>query len=170
MNHGPKTSMSTMKKMPAEMPIHKDQLLLSMSPHMHLRGKSFRYEAIFPGAVTPNDGKSNAAGLMLNVTNDGWFGETTGPYQHLAQARLRSIEEGLPLARSANTGISALVDPYGRIVDWLPLGSEGVLDSSIPKRIGPTFYSQNPFVGAAAAQIALILLAIASKGRRRQRT
>lgn len=93
------------------------------------------YEAIFPGEVVPAAPGAERPGLLLNVTNDGWFGLTAGPYQHFAQARLRSIEEGLPLVRAANTGISAIVDPYGRIVARLALGAEGVLDGPLPRRI-----------------------------------
>ena len=87
------------------------------------------YEAIFPGEILPDGPRPD---LILNVTNDAWFGQTPGPYQHFAQARLRAVEEGLPLVRAANTGISAVVDPYGRIVEHLPLGVEGVLDSTLP--------------------------------------
>ncbi|MBK9080990.1 MAG: apolipoprotein N-acyltransferase [Rhizobiales bacterium] len=96
------------------------------------------YEAIFSGEVTP-EGRDEARrpGLMLNVTNDGWFGATSGPYQHLAQARLRAVEEGLPLVRAANTGVSAVIDPYGRIRASLPLGVADVLDAPLPAAISP---------------------------------
>jgi apolipoprotein N-acyltransferase len=97
------------------------------------------YEAIFPDKLVD---PANRPGWLINVTNDGWFGKSTGPYQHLAQARMRAIEQGLPLARAANTGISAVVDPYGRIVSALPIGAEGVLDSPLPAALAPTFYSR----------------------------
>ncbi len=126
------------------------------------------YEAIFPGEVTPDMSPGEGAerpAFLLNVTNDGWFGLTSGPYQHLAQARLRSIEEGLPLVRAANTGISAVIDPYGRIVRELPLGVAGILDSQLPKPIPPTIFSRHPIAPAAAIYFALFLLSLA--GRRR---
>lgn len=113
------------------------------------------YEAIFPGVV--DSAFRDAAGLILNVTNDGWFGQTAGPYQHLAQARLRTVEEGLPLVRAANTGISAIIDPVGRIVASLPLGSEGVLDGALPSRIDPPLFSRSPLL-AGFAPYALLLL------------
>jgi apolipoprotein N-acyltransferase len=97
------------------------------------------YEIIFPGDVVP---PGDRPGWMLNVTNDGWFGISTGPYQHLAQARVRAIEEGLPLVRAANTGISAIVDPLGRVVKSLPLGTEGVIDGPLPRPIAPPFYAK----------------------------
>ena len=101
------------------------------------------YEIIFPGEALPLGSAAAARpGLLLNVTNDGWFGLTSGPYQHLAQARLRAIEEGLPLVRAANTGISAVIDPYGRVIGKIPLGTEDVLDSALPKVIEVTLYSK----------------------------
>ena len=95
------------------------------------------YEAIFPAAAVP---RGERPGWLVNVTNDGWFGISTGPYQHFQQARVLAIAEGLPLVRAANTGISAVVDPVGRIVGSLPLGSEGVLDAPLPRAIEPTPY------------------------------
>ncbi|MDX1575530.1 MAG: apolipoprotein N-acyltransferase, partial [Kiloniellales bacterium] len=87
------------------------------------------YEVIFPGRVV--DPGSDAKWL-LNVTNDAWFGTSSGPYQHFAAARLRAVEEGLPLVRAANTGISAVVDSYGRVVARLGLNRSGVIDAALP--------------------------------------
>ncbi|MDE2579683.1 MAG: apolipoprotein N-acyltransferase [Hyphomicrobiales bacterium] len=105
------------------------------------------YEAIFPGEVGPQgeSGQTARPAFLLNITNDAWFGSSAGPYQHFAQARLRSIEEGLPLVRAANTGISAVIDPYGRIVRQLPLGVAGVIDSLLPKPGPATLFSGRPW-------------------------
>ncbi|HLZ04641.1 MAG TPA: apolipoprotein N-acyltransferase [Bradyrhizobium sp.] len=110
------------------------------------------YEAIFPDAVATRDDRP---GWIVNLTNDGWFGISTGPYQHLQQARLRAIEQGLPLVRAANTGISAVIDPLGRDVARLGLGLEGVLDSPLPSAIPPTIYARTGDIPAA------ILIAVA---------
>jgi apolipoprotein N-acyltransferase len=97
------------------------------------------YEVIFPGEAVP-DGQR--PGWLLNLTNDAWFGLSAGPYQHFQQARVRAIEEGLPLIRVANSGISAVVDPVGRIVASLPLGQAGLLDSALPKPAEITIYAR----------------------------
>jgi apolipoprotein N-acyltransferase len=103
------------------------------------------YEAIFPGEVMPS-AAGERPGLLLNLTNDGWFGNTAGPYQHFAQARLRTIEEGLPLVRAANSGISAIVDPYGRVLSELSLGREGLLDGGLPQKLSETIFAHLPFI------------------------
>jgi apolipoprotein N-acyltransferase len=110
------------------------------------------YEAIFPGDAVPS---GERPGWLINVTNDGWFGISSGPYQHLQQARTLAIAEGLPLVRAANTGISVVIDPVGRIVDSLPLGVEGVLDASLPNAIAPP-------LDLAVGGYTLILVLVAS--------
>ena len=97
------------------------------------------YEVIFPGAVT---GPGVRPRWLLNVTNDAWFGLSSGPYQHLASARLRTIEEGLPMIRVANTGVSAVIDAYGRVLASLDMNREGVIDYALPAARGPTPYSR----------------------------
>jgi len=117
------------------------------------------YEAIFPDELMP---KGRRPGWMINVTNDGWFGISTGPYQHLQQARVRAIEQGLPLVRAANTGISAVFDPLGRIIDSLPLGSEGLLSSRLPRSIGRPVYARVGDIPTAII-VAFALLAVARR-------
>jgi apolipoprotein N-acyltransferase len=101
---------------------------------------------------------SSRPGWIVNVTNDGWFGISTGPYQHFQQARVTAIELGLPLARAANTGISAVVDPLGRVLNSLPLGTEGVLDAPLPRAIGAPIYAR---FGDAPADVMIVIALIA---------
>ena len=97
------------------------------------------YEVIFPGEVAD---KKVRPYWLVNVTNDGWYGISAGPHQHFAAAQMRAVEEGLPLVRAANTGISGVTDAYGRVTGSLPLGTQGVLDAGLPRRTDkPTFYS-----------------------------
>ena len=97
------------------------------------------YEGIFPGIRRRSIGRPS---LMLNITNDGWFGNSTGPRQHFHQARLRSVEEGVPLMRIANNGITAVFDPYGRELARLELDIAGVVDTSVPHSIALPLYAR----------------------------
>lgn len=135
------------------------------------------YEIIFPGGAVPRSeqegwfyrhlgrylgwpsvlGAGERPGWLLNLTNDGWFGASAGPYQHFQQARIRAIEEGLPLVRAANSGISAVADPLGRVIKSLPLGSEGVLDAPLPQAIAATPYARLGD-GPVGAMVAIALL------------
>lgn len=91
------------------------------------------YEIIFPDEIID---ENNRPGWLLNVTNDAWFGASAGPYQHFHQARVRAIEQGLPVVRAANTGISAVIDPWGRVLAEIGLGDKGLIDAALPK-VGP---------------------------------
>jgi apolipoprotein N-acyltransferase len=97
------------------------------------------YEAIFPRAIV--QGRERPS-FLVNVTNDGWFGNTTGPRQHLHQARVRAVEEGLPLLRVANNGITAVIDAHGRILHRLDLDVVGVIDARVPPPAAATVYSR----------------------------
>jgi apolipoprotein N-acyltransferase len=108
-------------------------------PGLPVAAPTICYEAIFPAAVVPPGARP---GFILNVTNDAWFGNTPGPHQHFAQARVRTVEEGLPLVRAANNGISAVVDAYGRVPASLALGVEGVLDATLPRAIAPPLFAR----------------------------
>lgn len=125
------------------------------------------YEAVFPQDVNGAPARPN---LLLQVTNDAWFGTHSGPYQHLAQARMRAIEQGLPLARAANTGISAMIGPRGEVIESLPLGQAGFVDAVLPAPLPPTFYAR---MGDGPVFLVLLLAAIAFgvvQSRRRSHT
>ena len=97
------------------------------------------YEIVFPGNVVPEGPRPN---LLLNITNDSWFGQSSGPHQHFAATRLRAVEEGLPAIRAAGGGISAVVDGYGRPIAKLGLGVRGVLDSGLPSALPAPPYAR----------------------------
>lgn len=97
------------------------------------------YEVLFPHATTL---KKDRPQWILNATNDSWYGNTSGPYQHLAITRTRAVEEGLPVIRAANTGISAVIDPMGRIVESLALNKQGIIDQPMPAFLPPTVFSR----------------------------
>jgi len=111
------------------------------------------YEAIYSGELVD---ESDRPAWLVNITNDAWFGNSSGPRQHLAAARLRAVEEGLPLLRAANTGITAGFDAYGHEIKRLQPNRAGTLIVSLPGGIGPTLYSA---VGLAlSASLALVSL------------
>lgn len=97
------------------------------------------YEALFPGNIVQGSARP---GVLINVTNDGWFGESTGPYQHFHQSRIRAVEEGVPLVRAANNGISAVVDPFGRVLQSLGLNVQAQIDSPLPEALPPPLYAR----------------------------
>jgi apolipoprotein N-acyltransferase len=130
------------------------------APGLPLMAPLICYEAIFSGRATESGADRPQPRLLLNVTNDGWFGLTSGPYQHFAQARLRAIEEGLPLIRVANTGVSAIVDPWGRVLNFLPLGAEGVIDGRLPLPTTPTVFSRRGRAAFPALWLLMLLIAL----------
>ena len=91
------------------------------------------YEAIFPDEIA---GTQTRPGWLLNITNDAWFGSSAGPYQHFHQAQVRAVEQGLPMVRAANTGVSGVIDARGRVLAEIGLGERGLIDSNLTK-VGP---------------------------------
>jgi len=108
-------------------------------PELPPVGLSICYEAIFPGRIVDAAERPN---WIFNATNDAWFGASLGPRQHLASSRMRAVEEGLPLIRAANTGISAIIDGNGRILSRFGLDETGVLDGRLPAALPPTPFSR----------------------------
>jgi apolipoprotein N-acyltransferase len=121
------------------------------------------YEAIFPIEIGDVLSGAERPQWMLNLTDDAWFGLTPGPRQHYVQARLRAIELGLPLVRAANSGISAVVDGFGREIASVPLGAEGTLDFELPKALPPTWQSRFGSLGAGLIAVALLLFSLAAR-------
>lgn len=121
------------------------------------------YEIIFSGHVVD---RADRPDFIFNPSNDAWFG-AWGPPQHLAQARLRAIEEGLPVIRATPTGISAVIDANGRILHSLPLGTAGAIDARLPAAAPPTLFAR--FGNALPFAFALLLIALAIAVRRKSR-
>ncbi|WP_323765598.1 apolipoprotein N-acyltransferase [Marinovum sp.] len=119
------------------------------------------YEAVFPQYAR----HSPRPDVLIQLTNDAWFGANTGPYQHLAQARMRAIESGLPMVRAANTGVSAVIDAKGRITEALPLNQAGYLDARLPPALPPTIYARTGDWPLTVLLIALCAGAIAVRRR-----
>ena len=113
--------------------------LLSI-PGLPIFGPLVCYEAIFPAAIVQG---ADRPAVLLNVTNDGWFGNTTGPRQHFHQTRVRAVEEGVPILRAANNGISAVIDPRGRILAEIGMNQIGSIDATIPIALPPPPYARH---------------------------
>lgn len=120
------------------------------------------YEAIFPDeVVAPGSPRPQ---WMLNITNDAWFGQSSGPYQHFVATRMRAVEQGMPLVRVANTGISGVVDAYGRVIAMLPLSVKTYLDSRLPVALPQTSYGQ---IGDWPTLLLMIVTVLAGYCRKR---
>ena len=113
------------------------------------------YEVIFSDEIIDKKSRPN---LLVNLTNDAWFGVSSGPYQHLNMARMRSIEYGISLARVANTGITAFIDPFGRIVDKIDLNQEGVIDVNLIKSLPETIYGKYGYIPLSLLLLTFILI------------
>ncbi|MCQ0988589.1 apolipoprotein N-acyltransferase [Jiella marina] len=127
------------------------------------------YEAIFPAEIAAAV-SADRPDFIVNDTNDGWFGRTSGPYQHLRLAKLSSVALGLPLVRAANTGISVVTDGYGREIDALALGATGTIEAKLPAAAPPTPYSRLrnlPFFAMLIATFVVAIIGCSLLARRR---
>ncbi|MEL6124801.1 MAG: apolipoprotein N-acyltransferase [Pseudomonadota bacterium] len=115
------------------------------------------YEAIFPHRM---DAPGDRPRWIVHITNDAWFGNSAGPYQHLAQARFRAIETGLPVVRAANTGISAIIDAYGRVLEFVPLGTTGYAQDQLPPRGPEPLYARTGDTPLMAFLVVLGLISL----------
>jgi apolipoprotein N-acyltransferase len=122
---------------------------------------------IFPGLVAAD---SASADIMINVTNDAWFGNTPGPYQHFRQAQLRAVETGRPLLRAANTGISGVVGQRGIVVDGLAIGTQGIIDSRIPIYLAETITERQRRINGIILVMLLVIGAFVVNVRQSLRT
>ena len=120
------------------------------------------YEAIFPHGLRGTERPR----VLLQITNDAWFGEFSGPFQHLAQARMRAVEQGLPMVRVANTGVSAMIDPGGAITASIPLGEAGFIDAPLPDARPPTLYARTGDWPVAVALVVLAAVAFSASRRK----
>ncbi|MEZ5908623.1 MAG: apolipoprotein N-acyltransferase [Hyphomicrobiaceae bacterium] len=125
------------------------------------------YEVIFP---TNGFAGQKRPAFLLNLTNDGWFGHTSGPYQHLHQTRVRAVMEGLPVIRVANNGVSAVIDGKGRILQSLPLNARGVIETGLPPALPPTFSARFGDLFFLFAEICGFLLIAFRRNLRRYST
>lgn len=122
------------------------------------------YEAIFPGLAEVDEGRGD---LLLNVTNDAWYGNTPGPYQHLRQAQVRAVETRLPLVRAANSGISVVTDAAGRVVGSLALGEAGAFDVELPYAAAPGWNDANRQFNFGLIIAIMVMLMVAARRSKR---
>ncbi len=114
------------------------------------------YEIVFPEEIDPTSEQT----WLLNLTNDAWFGSSSGPYQHLLQARLRAVEFGLPVIRVANTGVSAVIGARGELIASLALETQGIIETEVPGALQQTLYRR---LGEAASLFLALILASAAQ-------
>lgn len=153
-------------QLPGESMVPGPGLMSVRLPGLPPAGALICYEVIFPGDVIDRDDRPQ---WLLNLTNDAWYGRSAGPYQHFAAARMRAVEEGLPLVRSAQNGISGVIDAYGRVTKSLALDEVGVVDADLPAALTQTFYTQWRDSPVAILALIFVMLAFPLNSPRKSR-